>query len=1461
MSVPRLLLMLLSFCLSFTVFSNDACEDAQFVNCGEIIMDSTADATMDTAPYCGTLISAPGKWYQFEGTGDEVQVKTCLSMYDTRLSIYEGNCEYLICVDGNDDDCGLQSRLNFNSEAGTTYYIIVNGSNGASGDFRLEIICVEKGCTDEMACNYNPAATVDDDTCHERDCAGNCNGEETGPTLAGAPCDDGNPLTANSRYNENCLCQPEGITCDYPLVINSLPFTISGNTKNYENDYEENICESSYLKGNDFVMEFTPEITGFYNLTAADVSSNAGLLVFEGCPNETEAICVDRSTSVAETESLYGLMLTENTTYYIVIATNTNVVNSNFNFSLERRIISGCTDAIACNYDELAEIDNGSCFNCADNACPGDICDDGDPNTGKSVYDSNCNCIVPKPGTNCAFPVYIDSIPFSFSGNTSDYKNEFFDNPCGYYFLVEDEFVMEFTPSISGDYNLVSMDGIGYTWLLVFQGCPNQADALCIENSSNNLNLLSLTADLTYYIVIAAFEGFSSSDFNFYIERNIIHGCTDETSCNYNPLAEVDDESCFSCNDYCPGDPCDDGKPDTELSLYNEHCECVMPPLGISCNRPFVIDALPFNATQSAANGFVDYNVNPCGDKYLEGSEFVFEFKPEVTDEYIINSIDFTGSLWFSIYDACPDEENAHCVARPSEVNNLFELSSDTTYYLVFSSSAKSTSTLFNLSIERNVFFGCQDPTACNYDEDAEEDNGSCLNCGDFCPGDPCDDGDPTTQNTEYDLNCACVPVVRLIDHRGNDFWLMFNSNFGLEYEHNKFYVFITGSQRSTGTVEIPGFNFSEPFSVRPGSVTKIQLPDSIEMKPATGKANKGVHITATKEIVVYGLNQQTATTDAFTNIPTDALGTTYMISSYNDGLLGVVATENNTNVSVTLPGNQPSSIQLNKGEVYQYYGDKDITGTLIEANKPVGAFGGNDCTYIPIGVQACDHIIEQFAPIDAWGKQFYAISLATRKKGDLFRMLAAYNNTTVHINDVEVATLQQGEFFEEILPSDSYYDIRADQPIQLTQYSLGSDYDGVQSDPFMMMIPPYEQYSGSTTFTTPATNIPVNYVNIVSPHGGVGKIEIDGITIPAALYEQIGNSNFYGLRMRISVGAHNINGDNIPFGAFIYGFGNYDSYGYPAGAIFSPVLSVTSIQLNPPSATLSANKEHCVQAALFNQFGEPVNSVRVDFEISNTHNESGFSFSDENGLATFCYTGSLAGEDQINATVSDVNAMASVNWTAPIVFGCTEILACNYNPIATDDDGSCIQSGCVLPVTLLAFAGEALPEGNLLKWTTVSELDNDYFTILSSTDGIQFSAIANLNGSGTTSEPHTYQFADRTASEGLSYYQLQQTDFNGTQHFSEIIMVERGEVQFNLLEVYPIPTADFLQFTFGAPLHQLMTIELLDATGKTTYQEQRQGSGIIETLQLDLSAFSAGIYFVQLQCGEMNALKKIIVQ
>ncbi|MEZ4740746.1 MAG: T9SS type A sorting domain-containing protein [Flavobacteriales bacterium] len=125
----------------------DFCSEAVPIACGEELQGSTLEATTDIAPQCGTGIQAPGVWYTFTGISDEVIVSTCFDFdYDTRLNVYEGTCDGLVCVDGNDDVAGSTcSSVNFVPDANTTYYVLVQGYQGATGNFTLGLVCLTCG--------------------------------------------------------------------------------------------------------------------------------------------------------------------------------------------------------------------------------------------------------------------------------------------------------------------------------------------------------------------------------------------------------------------------------------------------------------------------------------------------------------------------------------------------------------------------------------------------------------------------------------------------------------------------------------------------------------------------------------------------------------------------------------------------------------------------------------------------------------------------------------------------------------------------------------------------------------------------------------------------------------------------------------------------------------------------------------------------------------------------------------------------------------------------------------------------------------------------------------------------------------------------------------------------------------------------------------------------------------------
>ena len=140
------------------IVGNDACSGAVAISCGETVSGSTTGATFDGAAFCGTSNTAPGVWYTL--TSQEAQgiiLTTCSpnTNYDTKISVFEGSCGGLVCVDGDDDDfqcpnSGLQSTVVFfNSQANTTYYILVHGFGSATGDFELSAECISAPDNDD----------------------------------------------------------------------------------------------------------------------------------------------------------------------------------------------------------------------------------------------------------------------------------------------------------------------------------------------------------------------------------------------------------------------------------------------------------------------------------------------------------------------------------------------------------------------------------------------------------------------------------------------------------------------------------------------------------------------------------------------------------------------------------------------------------------------------------------------------------------------------------------------------------------------------------------------------------------------------------------------------------------------------------------------------------------------------------------------------------------------------------------------------------------------------------------------------------------------------------------------------------------------------------------------------------------------------------------------------------------
>ena len=179
------------------------------------------------------------------------------------------------------------------------------------------------------------------------------------------------------------------------------------------------------------------------------------------------------------------------------------------------------------------------------------------------------------------------------------------------------------------------------------------------------------------------------------------------------------------------------------------------------------------------------------------------------------------------------------------------------------------------------------------------------------------------------------------------------------------------------------------------------------------------------------------------------------------------------------------------------------------------------------------------------------------------------------------------------------------------------------------------------------------------------------------------------------------------------------------------------------------------------------------------------------------------------------------------------------------------------LPVRLVSFNGWALDNKTIeLQWITASEKDNSYFEIERSTDAVNFRSIGRVTGKGNSATINTYTFTDTYPSQ-VNYYRLNQTDFDGTINYSNIIEISLDEEN---ISVYPNPNNGEFTVSFKSQASSfLYGIQVYNSIGVQVYSTNRTSIGKTLQKQVDLSNFPAGIYFVTVTIGEQQAIHKVI--
>ena len=227
-------------CDAIDPLCNDLCTDAMPLNEGDTVTGDTSTASFSAAPFCDTAVTAPGIWYSYVAGGGDVTLSTCdQASYDTKISVYTGDCSALVCEIGNDDGptcSAYTSELTFDSTSGVEYLVLVHGYDTWTGAFDLTVGEPEPDadddgdpdiydCDDADPAVNNYAAEVcdgidndcdtwiDDPFDVDLDSFSTC-GPDGIPGNADDDCDDGDPLVFPGQ-TETC----NGVDDDCDAVV------------------------------------------------------------------------------------------------------------------------------------------------------------------------------------------------------------------------------------------------------------------------------------------------------------------------------------------------------------------------------------------------------------------------------------------------------------------------------------------------------------------------------------------------------------------------------------------------------------------------------------------------------------------------------------------------------------------------------------------------------------------------------------------------------------------------------------------------------------------------------------------------------------------------------------------------------------------------------------------------------------------------------------------------------------------------------------------------------------------------------------------------------------------------------------------------------------------------------------------------------------------------------------------
>jgi len=166
-------------------------------------------------------------------------------------------------------------------------------------------------------------------------------------------------------------------------------------------------------------------------------------------------------------------------------------------------------------------------------------------------------------------------------------------------------------------------------------------------------------------------------------------------------------------------------------------------------------------------------------------------------------------------------------------------------------------------------------------------------------------------------------------------------------------------------------------------------------------------------------------------------------------------------------------------------------------------------------------------------------------------------------------------------------------------------------------------------------------------------------------------------------------------------------------------------------------------------------------------------------------------------------------------------------------------RESAVLPIDLLQFSVHLNAEKTVeIDWATASEVQNDYFLVEKSKNGINFSEIDRVEAVGNSTAIQNYKTIDAHPFIGTSFYRLKQVDEDGKFSYSEIKSITLDALESPIV-VYPNPIGKSQELRIESEFDSDLILTVYSSSGKKLFIETIfNGNGFIRLVDVPTGAY-----------------------